>query len=214
MIQILGIKRVLGIMLLLALNGALAAGIYFYYMPQNVKLTRDLRTVRAQVSDKQVQTERLRTEFQQIQEQKARFEVLTAAGFFSDQSRVVARQRIEAIKDFTHVLKARYDIQAAQIETGQQADEAGYVILNSPVTIDVDALDDVDFYNFVYWIENAFPGHVSVTSFKVQRLMDVNDATLRQIGNGVPAVLIKGTVTFNWRTMIPKPATPGTVAGG
>ena len=38
----------------------------------------------------------------EIQEQKGEFESLEAIGFFSDQSRVVARQRIENIQKFTN----------------------------------------------------------------------------------------------------------------
>lgn len=212
MIQILGIKRILTLLILAGINAALAAGVYLFFIPHNQQLGAELTNLTSQVSAKRADTERLQSEYQVIQEQKVYFSGLEAAGFFSDQNRAVARQRVNDIQRFTNVLSAKYNITSAQVEKTALADEAGYVVLNSPVTVDVEALDDVDFYTFVYWLENAFPGHVSVKTLKAERSLDVNEATLRSVGNGTPAALIKGSVSFDWRTMIPADKVAGTSA--
>ena len=49
-----------------------------------------------------------------------------------------------------------------------------------------------------------FPGHVSVNNVKLERKLDVNEITLRQIGSGIPAVMVQGSVDFDWRTMVPE----------
>jgi len=203
MFQILGLKRIAILLVLVAINGLLAAVTYLYLIPHNEELARQLDTLNANVSTKRNDTARLEGEFQVIQKQKANFEDLQTAGFFSNQNRAVARQRITDIQKFTNVLSAKYDITAASVEKNPLAADSGDVVLNSPVDIKVDALDDVDFYNFIYWIENAFPGLVSVKTVKVSRITDVNETTLRGIGSGIPVTLVNGEVLFEWRTMVP-----------
>jgi hypothetical protein len=84
--------------------------------------------------------------------------------------------------------------------------------------VTIDALDDIDVYSFIYWMENAFPGHAAVTSLTLERKIDIDEVTLRQIGNGVPTVLVSANVAFDWSTMVPRanlpqqlgqPGTPG-----
>lgn len=201
--QILGIKRVVILLVLLGINGVLAGVTYLYVMPHNEELTQQLQTLTSSVSAKRNDTAKLQGEYEVIQKQKANFEDLRTAGFFSNQNRAVARQRIADIQKFSNVLSAKYDITAANIEKNPLAADSGDVVLSSPVSIKVDALDDVDFYNFIYWVENAFPGLVSVKSLKVTRTTDVNETTLRAIGSGLPVTLINGEVSFEWRTMVP-----------
>lgn len=201
--QILGLKRIVMLAVLIGINSLVAAATYLYVIPHNDELTLQSQKLTSTVNTKRKDAARLQGEYNIIQKQKANFEDLRTAGFFSDQNRAVARQRIADIQKFTNVLSAKYDITAATVEKNPLAADSGDVVLNSPVNIKVDALDDVDFYNFVYWIENAFPGLVSVKSLKVARKTDVNETTLRAIGSGIPVTLVNGEVTFEWRTMVP-----------
>ncbi|MBI4030661.1 MAG: hypothetical protein HY370_03200 [Proteobacteria bacterium] len=200
----LGFKRIVLLLALAVADVAMGAAVYLYYMPHSMQIEREFRTVRQQAIVKREDAERLKMEYEQIQAQKDHFQALEATGFFSDQSRVVARERIEAAQRYTNVLTARYNMQAAKLEKKKEAENSGRVVVNTPVSIDIEALDDMDFYNFIFWIENAFPGHVSVQNVKIERAADVNEATLRQIGSGTAATLVKGTVDFSWRTMMPE----------
>ncbi len=204
MMKVLGAKRMMGILVLLLFNAVMAASVYAYLIPENGSLSKDLRNMRSTIAVKRSETEQLRGDYQKIQDQKTFFEGLDKVGFFNKQSRSLARERIEAVQKFSKVLSARYDITPAVVEQNTHAVKAGHVILNTSVNVDIDALDDIDFYSFVFWIENAFPGHTSVTNVKLERVIDVNAATLRQIGNGVATVLMKGKLGFSWRTMVPQ----------
>ncbi|HEY8190789.1 MAG TPA: hypothetical protein VIG74_00085 [Alphaproteobacteria bacterium] len=214
MISVLGMKRVIGLTLLLLLNAGLAAGVYMYLMPQSEQLERETRSLRGQISMKLADSEKLRLEHQQIQDQKSRFEDLTAAGFFSDQNKVLARTKIEAVQKYSGVLSAAYNISPATTTSGIITEGTGHMLLDTPVSLTIEAMDDVDFFNFIYWVENGFPGHISVSSISMERALEVNDVTLRQIGSGVDTTLVKGKVSFNWRTLIPEPAASGTAGGG
>jgi hypothetical protein len=144
----------------------------------------------------------MRSELQQIDALKARFAALKQAGFFSDQNRLVARRRITDIQQKTGVLQAKYDIGSGQVVKAPGAEEAGYAILKSKVSVSVEALDDIDVYNFIYWMENTFPGHMMVASVKMTRPTELNEAVLRAIGSGQATTLIKADLVFSWRTMV------------
>lgn len=204
MFRTLGFKRIVMLLALATADAALGSATYLYFMPQSLKVEREFQSVRQQAIAKRDDAGRLRAEYEQIQQKKDHFQALEAAGFFSDQSRVVARERIEAAQRYSNILSARYNMQAAKLEKKAQAENSGQVVVNTPVSIDVEALDDMDFYNFIFWIENAFPGHVSLQNVKIERVADVNEATLRQIGSGTAATLVKGKLDFSWRTMMPE----------
>lgn len=204
MIQILGVRRILFLILLVSANAALAATTYLYVMPEKDQVVRQLNMTRSQISEKRTEADRLRTEFAQIQQQKARFEAMQAAGLTSDQNRLVARRRIMDIQNYSRVLKASYNINSASVEQSEAARQIGHVILNSPIRVEIDAMDDKDFYSFIHLMENAFPGHTAIKNIKIERVLDVNEATLRAVGSGMPVVLIKGNVDFIWRTMVPE----------
>lgn len=208
MIQILGAKRVLTLAVLALANIFLAAAVYYVFMPQNIKAEQGLRAAKAAVAGRRNEIQTMQTEYQQIQEQKNLFGDLEKARFFTTQDRVEARRMIEAIQASSKVLSAKYSIGAAEVRENEQASDAGYVILHSPLSINIDALDDIDIYSFIYWMENAFPGHAAVSELTLERKLDIDEVTLRQIGNGVPTVLVNANVNFDWSTMVPRANLP------
>lgn len=204
MIGILGIRRVIALSVLLVISVAMGFLLYFYILPENAKVERDLRVVRASVSSARAELEKLQNDMEFFQEQKGLYDNLEQIGFFSRQDRFDARRRIEAIQNESNILHMHYNIKPAIVEENKQAAKADYVVLKTPATVDVDAMDDLDFYSFMYWIDNAFTGQVSITGFDMERVLDVNDRTLRRIGGGNPTTLLKGSLSFEWRTLIPR----------
>jgi hypothetical protein len=212
MIKVLGFKRVLTLACLLAANVVLAGLLYGVLTPQTMKTEQDLRRVRAEVSTRRNEVATLKTEYEQIQEQKSMFEDLERSGFFQTQDRLAARKLIEDVQAESDILSARYDIQAITVREDPMAAESDYVILHSPLKFSLDALDDIDVYRFIYWMENAFPGHAGVQSLTLERKLDVDEVTLKQIGNGVPAILMSATVDFSWNTMVKRADIPQELA--
>lgn len=204
MIKILGVKRILMLIIFLSANVALATATYMYVLPENENLEGQLRSTRSQIGQKRAESERLRSEFKVIEEKKSYFENLQAAGFISNQNRLVARRRITDIQQYTKVLRASYNINPASIVKNRTVEEMGYAVLNSTISINVEALDDLDFYNFLYWMESAFPGHTTVVRVNLERIADINEASLRQIGSGGPLTLVRGNMDLVWRTIVPQ----------
>jgi hypothetical protein len=202
MIHIIGVKKAIMLGVLTAVNAGLGAALYFYLIPESTRLVGEAQTAQQQAAAKQADTVKLRQEYDTIQDQKTLFQNLDAVGFFSDQNRFVARRRIEQIQEFTNVMTARYDIGSAKIEENDLVKESQHVLLNSPVRIEIDAIDDVDFFNFIYWAENGFPGHVSIRNVSLKRNQTINEAVLREIAGGAPVALISGSITFDWHTIL------------
>jgi len=204
MIYVLGTKRLIILGALIVINVLVGSLTYFYLVPRGVKLSSELTAVTGSLTQKRGETERLRLQFSQINDQKALFQVLETTGFFSDQNRASASKRIDDIQQFIRILSVKYNIKAAEVIQSEKLAEPGYVILRSPIEVNIDAMDDIDIYNFVYWMENTFSGYLTLKELKLERASDINEAILRQIGNGVSAPLIKASLVFSWSTLIKK----------
>ena len=208
MIQVLGFKRVITLAVLLLANVVLAGLVYYVLIPQKEKVRAELSNIEGVISSRRSEIETMKTEYELIQEQKSLFGNLEKSKFFSVQDRVEARKMMEAIQSTSRVLSTKYSIGAATVIENPTAAVSDHVILHSPITVSVDALDDVDVYSFIYWMENAFPGHAGVSGLTIERKLDIDEAALRQIGNGVPTVLISAQIDFDWDTMVPRAQIP------
>lgn len=204
MIKILGIKRVAAIAVLSAIGLFMVAILFGLVLPELQKTERDLRVVRASVANGRAELDQLKNDFDFFKEQRYLFEDLQQVGFFGAQDRYEAKKRIEAIQDQANILHMHYNISPAVVEENKNAAKADYVVLKTAATVDVEAMDDLDFYSFMYWIDNAFTGQVSITGFDMERVLDVNSKTLRHIGSGAATTLLKGSLSFEWRTLIPR----------
>lgn len=204
MLQLIGFKRLIIIAILLSLNVVLGAAVYGYLVPENKKKDSELSALKSKISQIRSDTFQLEDNYKLIQEQKFDYENLVQAGYFNTQDRLAFRRRMTDIQRYTQVLRASFDIAPAGIEANEKIKAAEHVILKSPVSVDIEALDDVDFYNFLFWLENGFPGHSQITSLNIKREEDVDDQTLRAIGSGTDLTMITGSVKFDWRTFVPE----------
>ncbi len=218
MIKLIGAKRLMFIVVLAGLCAVLAGASFGLIKPENEDVTRELSELKADIDFKTSETTRFREEITQIQSEKNTFQSLQSLGFLGEQSRLDARKRIEAIQSYSRVLSARYNIEPGKVSNADTATAADQVLLTTQIEIDLDALDDADVYKFISLMENAFIGHVSVTSLELERVLDLNEVTLRQIGSGIPAVLVKAKLVLNWQTLLSRQQAAligaGTVAAG
>lgn len=204
MIKVLGTKRVLMIVFLVAINVAFAAGVYVYLVPEITAKERELGISRGQISTLQSDISRLEIEFDQLEEQQAEFNRLQEKGFFGAQGRREAELVLEKIQKQAGVVSAVANIKAGELQENEEAAKAEYIILSSPVEVKIEALDDVDVFKYIYLVEQFFPGHVAVTNIDLERKMDVSGPVLRSIASGSNLTLVEATVQMVWRTMIPK----------
>lgn len=81
MIGILGIRRVIALSVLLVISVAMGFLLYFYILPENAKVERDLRVVRASVSSARAELEKLQNDMEFFQEQKVSMTIWSRSDF-------------------------------------------------------------------------------------------------------------------------------------
>lgn len=201
--ETVGTKRIIILAVLLGLNVLLAAAVYLWLLPQQDFLTTRANSLKGQATGLRDDAIRMTTQLDTIQKLKESYEQMQAAGFFASQDRVDARDRIRAIQKYSRVLTASYDIKPVVIDgQGDKLKAAEQVILSTPIDISVEALDDVDLYNFAALIKSGFPGYVAIDSIDVTRIHDLDESALRGIGSGAPTPLINGKISFTWNTVV------------
>ena len=213
MIKILGIKRILALVLLVAVNAALAAGVYLYAAPEILSKENQLRSVRGEISTRQADIDRMQVEFSKLEEQQAIFETLKKRGFFGNQGRREAQLVFENIQQKAGVVSAVANIQAGVIEDNPEAQKAAHKILRSPVTLKIQAMDDVDVFRYIFLLEKYFPGHVMIENIEIKRIADVSGTILRSIATGSSPGLVEANIGLTWRSMIPESQIINTESG-
>ena len=201
MLQTLGRNRIIVLILLALLNAGAGYGLYQYLIPERLVADQDLAKANSELQARRAEIQKLKEEYALLQSQLRYFKELQARGFFNNQGRVEAQESFEKLRAISGVINAKYNISAGQIMDDARATDAGYVILNSPITVDLDSLDDVDVYSFLKLIQERFPGQVDIVEMNIKKVADVDIGILRKIGNGVLVPLVKSTVKFSWRTM-------------
>lgn len=217
MIKLIGVKRLMIIAILLGLAGVLGGVSYLYLIPKNMTLGQDLNKLKSDITFRRSEVDRFRQEMAEIQSEKNTFESMQKIGFLGEQSRLAAAKRIEAIQSYSRVLSANWNIAPGGVDTGERSEaakDANRIIFKSEITVNLEALDDADVYSFVYLMENAFIGHVAVRSMDLDRVLDLNEVTLRQIGSGIPAILVKAKIVFDWKTLMTQDQVSAIVPSG
>ena len=206
MLQVLGRNRVILLVMLVFFNAAMAFGLYEFLTPERLKAQGILTSARAQLEERRAEIQRLKEEYALLQSQIRYFKEIENRGFFNDQNRVAARESFEKLREISGVLKAKYNIKAGQLTEDARADEAGYVILQSPINVELDSTDDVDVYSFLKLIQEYFPGKVGVVSMEIERVENVNSQLLNDMSNGEPVPVVKSKIDFQWKTMASRKA--------
>ena len=204
MIRVLGTKRILTIVALLLLNALMASLLYLYVIPDKAKKERELRGLRGKISTVQSDIGRMQIEFDQLTLQQAQFDKLRKRGFFGSQGRREAEKVFRRIQQESGVISAVANVQPGFIEDNEEAQKAEHKILVSPVSIKIDALDDVDVFRYLYLVERFFPGHMTIDKITLERKADITGTVLRSIASGTNPQLVSAEITAEWRTMIPE----------
>lgn len=204
MIQVIGVKRLIILLVLFGANVALAAGLYLYAMPEKKSLERRLRVVRSQINIVQSDINRMQVEFQQLDKQQDRFDALKAKGLFSAQERSAAKAFLSVIQDKSKVISAVVNVRPGVIQDDAEAQKANHKILMSPVEIKIESFDDASVYRYIELAQRAFPGHLSLDGIQMKRTRDVSSPVLRAIASGTNPVLVSADILMSWRTIIPE----------
>jgi outer membrane murein-binding lipoprotein Lpp len=204
MIASIGYKKSLVLFALAAVLGVLVFSTYVVFQPKADASKTELMSLQAQASTLQSEVDQMRLDFTQFDSKKAVFENISRMGFFNDQNRVLARERFDTLQKLSKIMSARYEIKPAKIFSQDIPLETGFVVMESPITMTLTALDDLDIYRFIYYLNYGFPGHVTISNLDIKREGVITPEILKEIGTGNPPALITAKMEMQWRTMARK----------
>ena len=204
MISVIGAKRILILFILLVINGVLGAAVYLYLVPQIDVVEKEERTLSMQVRTVQSDIKRMQIEFDMLDKQQDKFDMLKEDGFFSSQTRSDAKDLLSTIQRDSNVISAVVSVKSGLIEDNKEAKKSHHNILMSPVQVEISATDDVDIFRYLEIAERKFTGHLRLDGITIVRTRDVTSEILRSIAGGNSPEMVRATALFSWRTMIPE----------
>jgi hypothetical protein len=204
MIQKIGAKRALVLMVLGGLAVFFIAVNYLVLEPKTAESLAKLNTVMGETSVLRGEVDKMRVDYTTFEKQKSFYETIRGLGFFNDQDRVIARERFDTMQKLSKIISARYEIKAANLVEGEGASATGFVVMESPITVTLSAIDDLDVYRFIYYLNYGFPGHITISNLAMERKVEVTPGVLKQIGTGSPPEIISAKMDLEWRTMARK----------
>lgn len=201
MLETLGRNRITVLIVLALLCAGSAYGLYQYLEPKRVQQDGILAAGRSALEAKRAEIQKLKEEYVLLQTQLRDYKELEAKGFFNDQGRVAAKESFEKLRTVSGVLNAKYGISAGQLIEDPRASEAGYVILSSPISVELSSLDDLDVYSFLKLIQERFAGKVDISSMKMTKTQALDRENIAKISQGLPVDLVTTILQLKWRTM-------------
>lgn len=204
MLKVLGTKKMTFIVMLLLVSAGIGAGWYYWLLPERELVTQQLQTTQGEVETRRQEVAKMKEEFVLLQSQLKAFKSLEGQGFFNEQDRSAAIEKLEKLSNYAGLLRAKLEFDKGELVIDPLADAAGYAVLRTPVKIITSSIDDVDVYSFVKFIEEKFPGKTDISLVKLNRSEMFNEAILRKIGSGDVFPLIGAEINFDWYTMANK----------
>ena len=209
MLSNLGKKRTLTLFVLMLLNVALAGYLYTYLEPEIQKTSRILQAKKNEVEEHRLELLEIRVQFDVLDKLSKKFDSIEQGGFFVSRNRETSTRVKDILNKITSISGVTIQSDKTRIMGGayvedEDASKSGRFILQSPITIEMEALSDVDVYKYIYLLENYFPGHLTVESFSMNRERNVNGSVLRAIANGDSPAMVTANMNLTWRTMVKK----------
>ncbi|MDB2682944.1 hypothetical protein N9Z27_01680 [Alphaproteobacteria bacterium] len=194
---------------LLGINILFISGYYLMFAPDKIIKERELKTLNSKLSTMRSDIAQMQVDFDQFGEQQEKFERLKEVGFFNDQGRRQAEDVFEEIQEKSGVIAASVKLSPGKSVEDEDATKANHILLESPLQINIDAMEDSDIFRYIFYIQEYFPGHISVKRVSLKRERDLSRDILKNIANQKQPKMVSAQVEMTWRTMIPKDSATG-----
>lgn len=201
MIRIIGYQKII----ILGVLAALISFLFYYgdivLRPKTQQNQYELSKNISEISSMTKNINKLVSGLDNFSSQKKQFNQIQETGFFEQQDRVLAKQRLNAMEKECR-LSVRYNIRPAKVQENDDVKQSGYKILKTDMDFSLEAMDDADIYKFIYLLNYGFPGQIIITGFDLTREQKITHPVLRKIGSGGVEVLVKATIKASWYTMV------------
>ena len=146
MIQNIPFKK----LVLLALLAVIAVGSFvgtrWYMTPQIATLERNLSQSTSQISSLKDDIQEIEEELALFEERKNDYDQLEAAGFFTGQGRTIIEDALAESQRVSGILGGGFQISAPVCYLNKELVDSKYVIIGSPMVLNVNSFDDLKIY--------------------------------------------------------------------
>ena len=200
MMNVLGTKRIVFIVVLVLMNAGGGAA-YKYMSDTIITKERELNGVKRQVQKRFAEVKKVREQFEALRGQVSDYVRLEKNGFFEEQDREMLRDVFFDAQKKSQVLRAKYNVSPYKEEKSKHITQPNLRWVNSDVSVQIEALDDIDVFSFIELVESKFPGYIQFKSVDIKRGQDLDTKTLTEIGSGKPVSLVSADVNFTWHAV-------------
>jgi len=203
--KLIGIKRLIILAVLIALNTLIAAAYFLWILPMRGEAQTKLSATKGEISKLQGKIQNTKLELEEYQANLPKYKELEAKGFMSSQDRFQITRDLEKIRERAQLAGFGFNIADLQTVGSAAAQEANMKVVNSTISVEnIGTLLDINFYDFIDLMLREFPAHVRVQSFEIGRKIPLNGAALNRIAVEKESVpLVSGKAVFNWVTYVP-----------
>jgi hypothetical protein len=204
MFKNIGSTKLLILIVLLVIAGG--AGIYteMYLKPELEKSERNLRTTKSQVNEMRDNIARVEEELETFIARQEDYQVLILAGFFDDQKRDVVEQTLDEAQRMSGIIGGGFQINTPSCYTNDDLADSDYVIIGSPISLNIESYDDTRVYRFLDLFKKKLPGFAVLENMEVIKVQDITNGVLRDIGQGEKVPLIRSKIEMKWYTIVSK----------
>jgi hypothetical protein len=210
MIKLIGLKRIIILSVLLALNLIIFSAYFIGIFPQRLEADSQLAAVQGEISELRGKIGTIKQEMAYLQENVPKYRDLEKKGFFLNQDRFLIGRMMEELRVKAGITS--FSFQIADVEEIPNPDAAamGHRLVNSRITVDsiVSPLDN-NVYILMQEMNNAFPEYARMQSLNVTRTGEVTEQALADLSLGRPVNFVNATFIFDWMTLVPKPEQAG-----
>lgn len=203
MIGMIGFRRFFIIVVLLVTAISLGVANFQFLRPRAEQMQRDLNNMRNEESTLRSEIETMRDGMERFKRQQVIYGMIEKDGFFNLQDRVIAREDLNTMQSEAKLITLKYEIKSASMSLPPDIYDDKYALLTSPLSIQIEAIDDIDIYKFLGLLVYRFPGIVNIKMLDIKSQTPLTTDVLRQIGSGEVPVLVEAQIEAEWTTVAP-----------
>ena len=223
MIKLLGIKRLMTLLMVIAVAAVLAAIQFLWIAPASMDANNQVNGLNGEIGTLQNNIATVKEQIQETRENIPYYDRLKTVEFFSVQDRFAAQRVISGFQQESGIASAEFTIGQLVDVNEPMATEIEYRLAVSPIQIEsIQAYTDLDFYNLIYLMNNSFPGHIRIKNLELRRSANVDTSP---VGTAPPTpntdgpprkpTFVTGDIEMQWLTMIEDPQdAPDALEGG
>jgi hypothetical protein len=205
MIKLIGLKRIILLSVLFALNLLVGCAYFFGVSPMLEEAQTQLSSINGQISQLQGKISGIKQDVAYVNENLPAFKDLEGKGFFLQQDRFMIGREMETLRARTGISSFAFSIGDVQEVPNPDATAIDYKLINSRIKIDriVSPLD-TNVYVLMQEMSEVFPEYSRIQSVDMTRVAEVTETSLKDIAAGKAVNFVNASVTFDWLTLVPK----------